>query len=91
MHDITPGAGVVKWMDFLMEEYNGSILSGASTCYFVRQERYKAMLRDRIHNDKKVNQIFLIYKEIQKGVVAKSYMTNGLLIYGEIFANFLIY
>ncbi len=24
---------------------------------------------------------FLIYKEIQKGAVAKSYMTNGLLIY----------
>jgi hypothetical protein len=25
------------------------------------------------------------------GAVAKSYMTNGLLIYGEIFAQFLIY
>jgi hypothetical protein len=41
--------------------------------------------------DKKENQIFLIYKEIQGGAVAKSYMTNGLLIYGEIFAHFLIY
>jgi hypothetical protein len=30
--------------------------------------------------DKKENQIFLIYKEIQSGAVAKSYMTNGLLI-----------
>jgi hypothetical protein len=30
---------------------------------------------------KKVNKIFLIYKEIQKGAVAKSYMNNGLLIY----------
>ncbi len=29
-----------------------------------------------------------IYKEIQNGAVAKSYMTNGLLIYGEIFARF---
>jgi hypothetical protein len=37
-----------------------------------------------IYTDKKENQIFLIYKEIQKGAVAKSYMTNGLLIYGEI-------
>jgi hypothetical protein len=37
------------------------------------------------------NQIFLTYKEIQGGAVAKSYMTNGLLIYGEIFAHFLIY
>jgi hypothetical protein len=41
--------------------------------------------------DKKENQIFLIYKEIQRGAVAKSYMTNGLLIYGEILAHFLIY
>jgi hypothetical protein len=41
--------------------------------------------------DKKENQIFLIYREIQSGAVAKSYMTNGLLIYGEIFSHFLIY
>jgi hypothetical protein len=41
--------------------------------------------------DKKENLIFLKYKEIQNGAVAKSYMTNGLLIYREIFAHFLIY
>ncbi len=29
-------------------------------------------------------------KEIQSGAFANSYMTNGLLIYGEIFAHFLI-
>jgi hypothetical protein len=29
--------------------------------------------------------------EIQNGAVAKSYMTNGLPIYGEIFLHFLIY
>ncbi len=40
--------------------------------------------------DKKENTIFLTYKEIQSGAVAKSYMTNGLLIYGEIFAHILI-
>ena len=40
---------------------------------------------------KKKIQIFLIYKEIQMGSVAKSYMTNGLLIYVRIFAHFLIY
>jgi hypothetical protein len=34
---------------------------------------------------------FLICREIQNGAFAKSYMTNGLLIYGEIFAHFLIY
>ncbi len=39
---------------------------------------------------KKEKQIFLIYKEIQNGAVAKLYMTNGLLIY-DIFAHFLIY
>jgi hypothetical protein len=41
---------------------------------------------------KKENQIFLIYEEIQDGAVAKSYMTNGLLVkYGEIFAQHLIF
>jgi hypothetical protein len=34
------------------------------------------------YTDKKENKIFLIYKEIHKGFGAKSYMTNGLLIYG---------
>ncbi len=43
------------------------------------------------YTDKKENQIFLIFREIQNGAVAKSYMTNGPLIYGEIFAHFLIY
>jgi hypothetical protein len=41
--------------------------------------------------DRKENQNFPIYKEIQNGAVAKSYITNGLLIYGEIFPHFLIY
>jgi hypothetical protein len=41
--------------------------------------------------DKKENKIFLIFKEIQNGAVVKSYMPKGHLIYGEIFAHFLIY
>ncbi len=45
----------------------------------------------RTYTDKKENKIFLIYKEIQSGAVAKSYVTNGLLIYGEIIVHFLIY
>jgi hypothetical protein len=49
------------------------------------------MRRNDLHTDKKENIIFLIYKEIQNGAVAKSSMTNGLLTYGEIFAHFLIY
>ncbi len=51
---------------------------------------YFPMVRKE-YTDKKENQIFLIYKEIQSGAVAKSYMTNGLLIYGEIFSHFLTY
>ncbi len=35
----------------------------------------------RTFTDKKENQIFLIYKEIRNGAVAKSYMSNCLLIY----------
>jgi hypothetical protein len=34
-------------------------------------------------HDKKGNEIFLIYKEIQMGLVAKSYMRKGFLIYEE--------
>jgi hypothetical protein len=53
---------------------------------------YFTFQRITIHyTDKKENQILLKYKENQSGAVAKSYMTNGLLIYGEIFAHFLIY
>jgi hypothetical protein len=39
---------------------------------------------------KKENKIFLIYKEIQNGAVAESYMTASSYM-GEIFAHFLIY
>ncbi len=47
---------------------------------------------DALHTDKKENQIFIIYRirKFRNGAVAKSYMTNGPLIYGEIFAHFLI-
>ncbi len=48
-------------------------------------------LRQAWYTDKKKNLIFLLYEEIQNGAVAKSYMTNSLLIYGEIFAHCLIY
>ncbi len=40
---------------------------------------------------KKRKEIFLIYKEIQSGVVAKSYMRKGLLIYEEMRKYFPIY
>jgi hypothetical protein len=38
------------------------------------------------YTDKKYIKIFLIYKEIQNGAVAKSYKSNGLLIWGNICA-----
>ncbi len=40
---------------------------------------------------KKKKKIVRIKKEIQNGPVANSYMTNVLLIYGEIFVRFLVY
>jgi hypothetical protein len=44
-----------------------------------------------LYTDKKENQIFLIYKEIQNGAVAKSYMRKGFLIYVEMRKYFPIY
>jgi hypothetical protein len=41
--------------------------------------------------DKKENQFFLIYQEIQSGAVAKSYMRTGFLIYEEVRKYFPIY
>jgi hypothetical protein len=41
----------------------------------------RASIAVTAHTDKKENLIFLQYKEIQMGYVAKSYVTNGLLIY----------
>jgi hypothetical protein len=43
------------------------------------------------HSDKKENQIFLKYKDIQNGAVAKSYMRKGFLIYEEIRKYLTIY
>jgi hypothetical protein len=43
------------------------------------------------YTDKKENQIFLIYREIQSGAVARSYMRKGFLIYEEMRKYFPIY
>ena len=42
------------------------------------------------YTDKKENQIFPIYKEIQSGAVAKPYMRKGFLIHEEICKYFTI-
>ncbi len=44
-----------------------------------------------VYTDKKENNIFLIYREIQSGAVAKSYMRKGFLIYEEMGIYFHIY
>jgi hypothetical protein len=36
-----------------------------------------------VHTDKKEKKLFLIYKEIQMGAIAKLYMRKGFLIYEE--------
>jgi hypothetical protein len=43
-----------------------------------------------MYTDKKEKQIFLIYKEIQSGAVAKSYMRKGSLICEEMRKYFTI-
>jgi hypothetical protein len=44
-----------------------------------------------LYTDKKENEIFLKYKEIPSGAVAKSYMRKGFLIYEEMSKYFPIY
>jgi hypothetical protein len=50
-----------------------------------------SFLEVTVCTDKKENQIFLVYKEIQSGAVAKSYMRKGFLIYEEKRKYFPIY
>ncbi len=47
--------------------------------------------RELKYTDKKENKILLIYKEIQMGAVAKSYMRKGFLIYEEMRKYLVIY
>ncbi len=44
-----------------------------------------------VFTDKEEKKIFLIYKEIQMGVVVKSYMRKGLLIYEGMRKHLVIY
>jgi hypothetical protein len=43
------------------------------------------------YTDKKENEIFHLYKEIQMGAVSKSYMRKGFLIYEEMRKYLVIY
>jgi hypothetical protein len=44
--------------------------------------------KNTVYTDKKENKLFLIYKEIQMGSGAKSYMRKGFLIYEEMHKYF---
>jgi hypothetical protein len=56
-----------------------SVVERTNAC---NKERLTSMKYTR-HTDKKENQIFVIYKEIKRGAVSKSYMRKGFLIYDE--------
>jgi hypothetical protein len=56
----------------------------------VRSKKIEEVCRTGRHTDKKEENNFLMYKEIQKGAVAKLYITNGLLLNNYKFAHFLI-
>ncbi len=60
------------------------IASGTSTLL-------KTQVESPPYTDKKENQIFLIYKEIENGAVAKSHMRKGFLIYEEMRKYLTIY
>ncbi len=60
----------------------------SGTLFGPMDDSYKALLK---YTDKKENQIFLIYKGIQIGAVAKLYMRKGFLIYEEMRKYFPIY
>jgi hypothetical protein len=61
--------------------------------YVCRQWVYtlQSLNLDLWYTDKKENEIFLICKEIQMGLVAKSYMRKGFLIYEEMRKYLTIY
>jgi hypothetical protein len=56
-----------------------------------RERTKKEIEREFRHTDKKENKIFLIYKEIHMGAVAKSYMGKRFLIYEEMRKYIVIY
>jgi hypothetical protein len=71
-----------KFLALLVKSYNCQMIT--KNCKAIFMGKSEKNFRDspcRHCTDKKENKIFLIYKEIQKGAVAQSYMTNGLLIY----------
>ena len=56
---------------------------------FKTRRRSNNLQGSQKRTDKKENKIFLMYKEIQMGSGAKSYMRHGFLIYEEMHKYFL--
>jgi hypothetical protein len=50
-----------------------------------------SVLESVLYTDKKENEIFLLYKEIQSGAVAKSYIRKGFLVNEEMRKYFPVY
>jgi hypothetical protein len=75
-------------MIFLLLEFQpGSLQQGE-----LREVLHRRLLHPPQHQGTMIKKkIKFSSYEIQNGAVAKSYMTKGLLIYGDIFAHFLIY
>jgi hypothetical protein len=71
----------------LIDGFNYLLRTIARGDFVVFKEYILTVLFHTYCTDKNEIKIFLIYKEIHNGAVAKSYMSNGLLIYGEIFSH----
>ncbi len=63
------------------QQYSSSWLKSFSIYDFAKLNGFRENLSST-YTEKKENHIFTLFKEIQKGSVAKSYMINGSLIYG---------
>jgi hypothetical protein len=63
-----------------------SVRSEKSALYFEEftslRKSVAVSFQINLHTDKEEKKILLTYQEIQSGSSAKSYITNGLLIYG---------
>ncbi len=81
-------AGINKKCQYPLQGGGGGLVS---TFLLARRVFFLLVANLNGHTDKKEKKIFLIYKEIQSGAVAKSYMRKGFLIYEEMRNYFPIY
>jgi hypothetical protein len=75
-----------------LTEYFTHPYSGNGRSTLKKNEKKQSRILHVVCADQKDNQIFLIYKEIQNGAVAKlSFMRKGFLIYEEMSKYLIIY